>query len=317
MRTQLPSISSGSTTPTILRNSQNRSFIRPRLRKSERIVSVSPPKISKSKNDSSDSPLNLRPISDEVKSSLIEKDTLLAKMYSKVSKSSKGKIISKYIPNLNNFSEVIDALFSIFKCEQSRVQAHSLISLFISLGYCESAKELAKIMGGICEEIPLEFISFSRIDLLRLCDDWKTEHILRILKKECEFMKPNDKTLEGLIYVIKIWWNRLDKSKNGYVNFDEVLNLFHEQRIVENVNDIKRISIKLSKRCNFDHFFSIFSRSLLKFCMEELANIIREGSSSFLSGEISIITERRKKILNSLAGNNKIIAAMSECREYN
>ena len=319
MWAQLPSITSGSKTPTISKHPESRSIIKPKIRKSQRLISVSPTKILRSSNEYPVATLAPRPISDEVNHSITEKDPLMLKVYSKMSKSSKGKLFSRHIPNMSKFSEVIDALFSIFKCEQSRIESHSLISLFISLGLSDSPQDVAKILLNICEAQDIDNVSFSRIDLINLCDDWKTENILRILKRECASVRNNEgkPKLDGLIGVIKKWWNQIDRSKNGFASFHEMLNFYNEIGIVENSNDIKRLFIKMPKYCNFSHFSCLFAKSLLKFMMEDLALIIKAGSSNFLSGEISIITQRRKQILNSLAGNNKIIAAMKECKSYN
>lgn len=319
MRIQLPSIISGSTTPTSSKFPESQSILKPRIRKSQRIVSVSPKKILRSLNESPVTPLAPRPISDEVNNSITDKDSMLLKVYSKMSKRSKGKLLSKYVPNMNNFSEVIDALFSIFKCEQSRIESHNLISLFISLGLSDSPQDVAKILLNICEVQDIDYVSFSRIDLLRLCEDWKTEHVLRILKREAASVRNGEGKvkLDILIGVVNKWWNKIDRAKNGFVSVDEILNFYNEIGIVENSNDIKRLFIKMPKFCNFSLFSSLFAKSLFKFMMEELASIIKAGSSNFLSGEISIITQRRKQILNSLAGYNKIIAAMKECKTYN
>lgn len=316
---QLPSIASGSKTPTISKHPESRSILKPRIRKSQRLISASPTKILRSSNELPLTNLAPRPISDEVNQSITEKDPLMLKIYSKISPSSKGKLLSRHIPNMINFSEVIDALFSIFKCEQSRIESHSLISLFISLGLSDSPQDVAKILLNICEAQDINNVSFSRIDLINLCDDWKTENILRILKRECSSARSNEGKvkLDGLVMVIKKWWNKIDRSKNGFVSLHEMFNFYHEIGIVENSNDVKRLFIKMPKYCNFSHFSCIFAKSFLKFMMEDLALIIKAGSSNFLSGEISIITQRRKQILSSLAGNNKIIAAMKECKSYN
>ena len=319
MRIQLPSIILGSTTPTSPKYPESQSVLKPLMRTPQRIVSVSPKKMLRSLNESPVTPLAPRPISDEVYNSISDKDSLLLKVYSKMSQRSKGKLLSKYVPNINNFSEVIDALFSIFKCEQSRLESHSLISLLISLGMSDSPKDVGKILLNICEAQDIENVSFSRIDLLRLCEDWKTEHVLRILKREaaCARSGEGKLKLDNLAGVITKWWNRIDRSKNGFVSVDEILSFYNEIGIVENSNDIKRLFIKMPKFCNFSLFSSLFAKSLLKFMMEELASIIKAGSSNYLSSEISIITQRRRQILNSLAGYNKIVTATKVCKSNN
>ena len=72
--------------------------------------------------------------------------------------------------------------------------------------------------------------------------------------------------------------------------------------VIESSSDSKRIQLKFDKFGNFKQFYSVFAKALVKYLMTELAKLVKKGTDNCVSAEISIASQRRKVILNSLEG---------------
>lgn len=321
MKSYLPELSNRSLTP-LSSNGKGSSFrIKPKISfmKSVRNISLSPIHSSASRKDSNDTIPNSRAVSDEVHSTFIDSDSNILKLTSMFSRSN-PKVKRPYqkivLEKITNYSEIIDALFSMYDCERGRIPAYQLVQLFIGLGYIEDCEVLIGIFKNICEGQTFNLISFSKNELLRLCEDQRAENILKVLIKDAR-VRSNEVPLASLIAVIKRWWAHLDKSQNGFVSFEEICKFYMEVGVIENSSDSKRIFLKIGQFGNYRQFTSVFAKSLFKFLLRRLGELVKQKSKDCLSAEVAISSQRRKVILQSLQGENKVIDSIIECSIYN
>ena len=324
MKSYLPEIVNRSLTPYGSKGKNLKSFdIRsnqPSL-KSVRNISLSPLHSSSIfRKDSNEVALIPRAVSDEVHSDFTDQipifrklKTMISSSHHKISRSPNKIILEK----MNNYPEVIDALLSMYSNDRGRIPAFQLVQLFIGMGFTGDCEVLVDLFKNITEGQPFNLLSFSRAELLKICEDSKTEHILRVLMRELK-VRPGEaeNTLNCLMGVIRKWWVRLDKSQNGFVSFGEICKFYTEIGVIDTPSESKRIFLKFGQFGNYRHFCSVFARSLFKYLLFELAKLVKRGNNESISAEIAISTQRRKVILKSLEEQNSVIDAIIECSIY-
>jgi ABC-type uncharacterized transport system permease subunit len=162
-------------------------------------------------------------------------------------------------------------------------------------------------------------ISYSKPELLKICEDPKTDTILKSILKETKIISGNNSitNVSNLIDTIKKWWKRLDKSSTNQVSFEDICKCYSEVGVVETSSDTKRIFLRISHFGNYKQFLSVFAKALLKHMISELTKVVEKGSEICMPAEIAISTQRRKVILNSLEGKTKVLDAIIECNTYN
>lgn len=290
--------------------------------KSVRKVSLSPLHFS-SRQSSNDTPINPRAFSDGLNSLYIQQDPILQKLNTVIyNVQANGKSYKKNLPSvekIKHFSEVLDAVFTMFNCERGRIGAFNLAQLFVSLGLSEDCETLVEMFRNISEGQPLNMISYSKQELLKLCEDSKTEIVLQSILRELKVKPTNDKSisLHYLIDVIKKWFKRLDKFHNNQASFEDISKHYSEIGIIENSSDAKRVFLRIGHHGNYLQFKSIFGKSLLKHLFCELSKIVKKGEEVCLSAEVAICIQRRKVILKSLEGHSRILDEIIECNVYN
>ena len=307
MKSALPDINLRSHTPSNAKFTDRK--IRPPLApapiKSVRNISVGPMSTRSSRHDSSDLFTSFRPVSDESQMVQLERVSFLSRLNTTFARTKISKITTK-VPVFTNYAQVISALFSIYNCEKQRIQGNHLISLFQGIGFCDGPEVLIDIIQGISEGLSINMIFYSKQDLIKLCEDAKTENLLRILVKDTisnGFFK--EKSVDGPVNTIKKWWDRVDKAHNGAVPVDEIVKFLSDIGVIQSSSDIKRMFLKMSQLGTFKQFFSIFSKSLLKFLLQEIGKIIAEPGVQFVSPELTIMALRRKVLLENLNGDGK------------
>lgn len=290
--------------------------------KSVRNVSLSPLRISSPRKSSNDSIINPRAASDELGTLYIHQDPLFFKLNSlSFDSPTRAKSYQKILPSLEktrDFNEVIDALFTMNKCERGRVGAFSLTQLFVGLGFCEDCETVVEIFRNISEGQPLNMISYSKQELLKLCEDTKTDNVLKSIHKDLKVKSTKEKiiSVQYLIEVIKKWWKKLDKSHNDYASFEDICKCYSDIGIIENSSDTKRIFLRINQFGNYKQFSSVFAKALLKHMISELTKVVKKGNEICLPAEIAISTQRRKVILKSLEGHSRVLDAIMECKMY-
>lgn len=312
MNTILPNINSRIESPKNLYKSKSRKI--PRFKKylisSIKKFSLTPTRKSVHTKALLDL-LDPRAVSDEVHSIPLEKDPLYIKLTSSIVKSPKNSkaYSSKHNQDQTELNktcpEVVDAIFSIFKCEGCTLSAARLIELFVSTGIGESS-QISEIFYNLSEGLPLNLIRFRQEDLIKICQDPKSHNILKTIIKDTPDFNHKSTKLNSLLMTIKNWWNRFDKTQSGLVAFDNLIKFYADMRIIENTYDIKRIFVKINQAANFKEFSSIFAKPLFSYLIKELGTVIQQGSLNYLPAEIAITTQRRKTILNSIRLNKLI-----------
>lgn len=294
-----------------------------RITKSVRNISLSPLRHSSSRKSSNDTLINPRAVSSELNTLNIFQDSQLLRLNSMLSDlQPRTKSYQKILPKVEkskNYQEVIEALFSMYNCERGRIGAVNLTQLFVSLGFCEDCDTVVEIFRNISEGQPLNMIAYTKQDLIKLCEDIKTDNVLNSIFKELKVTPTLEKiiSVHSLIEVIKKWWNRLEKSPNGYVSFEDICKCYTEIGIIESSSDKKRIFLRINQYGNYKQFISVFAKTLLKHMISELGKVVKKGNEICLPAEIAISTQRRKVILKSLEGNTKVLDAIIECNLYN
>lgn len=324
MQNFLPNINSRSISPVKLFKSKSKKItsFKSSLIGTKNLASLTPTRKSINAKEILEL-IDPRAASDEVHSIPLEKDPLYLKLTSSFTKSPShsrspvSKHKSKVFDSPTNYMEVINALFSIFKCEGSKLPAVNLIKLFVSLGFSENSEQLADIFYNLCEGLPLNLIRFSKEDILKICKDEKADDILKVLMRNCNFISGKNSKLNCLLCTIKKWWNKLDKTHNGVVECGQIVRFYADMGIVENTYDVKRMFLKLNQLASFKEFSSIFAKTLFRFLIQELGTVIHQGSLNFLPAEIAISTQRRKIILKGIEGHNKVLDALANCPNYN
>ncbi|OMJ69103.1 hypothetical protein SteCoe_33272 [Stentor coeruleus] len=295
-----------------------------RIAKSVRNISLSPLNLSAYRKSSNDSIVDPRAASEEISTLNTNQYPLFSRLNSILSDNqTRKKSYQKVLPSmdrLKNFNEVIDALFAMNKCDRGRVGAFNLTQLFVSLGFCEDCETVVEIFRNISEGQPLNMISYSKPDLLKICEDPKTENILKSILKDTKINSNNNNSIinvSNLIDTIKKWWKRLDKSSSNQVSFEDICKCYSEVGVIETSSDTKRIFLRISHYGNYKQFLSIFAKALLKHMISELTKVVQKGNEVCMPAEIAISTQRRKVILNSLEGHTKVLNAIIECNTYN
>ena len=324
MKNHLPDIVNRSLTPYGSKGKNLQSFDLKNNRstlKSVRNISLSPLHCSSAfRKDSNETVPSTRAVSDEVHSGFIENmpifrklNTMTSSITHKISRLTHTVALEK----INNYPEVVDALLSMYSNDRGRIPAFQLVQLFIGMGFTGDCEVLMDIFKSIIEGQSFNLISFSRNELLRICEDQKAEHILRILMKDPKVkLGDGENTLNCLIGVIRKWWVRLDKSQNGFVSFEEICKFYTEIGVIDTSSESKRIFLKFGQFGNYKNFCSVFAKALFKYLLFELAKLVKRGSNESISAEIAISTQRRKVILKSLEEQNNVIDAIIECSIY-
>ena len=209
MKNNLPDISNRSYTPVSTRGKDFRSFPISNIASvtnSARNISLSPIRSSGSHN-SNEVTFNLRTVSDELKPISLDKDPLIRRFNSLINAkpNSSSRLHQKIIlERIHNYHDVVDALFTMYNCEKGRILALHLVQLFVGLGYSEDCEILVEIFRNITEGQPFNVISFSKSDLTKICEDSKTENILRSIIRELKRQGyDNTQKIHNLINVIK------------------------------------------------------------------------------------------------------------------
>ncbi|OMJ80236.1 hypothetical protein SteCoe_19551 [Stentor coeruleus] len=294
-----------------------------KIAKSVRNVSLSPLRISSPRKSSNDSIINPRAASDELGTLYTHQDPLFFKLNTLCFDSPiRTKSNQKNLPSLEktrDFDEVIDALFIMNKCERGRIGAFSLTQLFVGLGFCEDCETVVEIFRNISEGQPLNMISYSKQELLKLCEDAKTDNALKSIYKDLKVKSTKEKivSVQYLIEVIKKWWKKLDKSHSNHASFEDICKCYSDIGIIENSSDTKRIFLRINQFGNYKQFSSVFAKALLKHMISELTKVIKKGNEIGLPAEIAIRTQRRKVILKGLEGHSKVLDAIMESKLYN
>lgn len=294
-----------------------------RIAKSVRNISLSPLSLSTYRKSSNDTIIDPRAASEEISTLNTHQDPLFSRLNSMLSdKTTRKKSFQKILPSLDrikNFNEVIDALFAMNRCDRGRIGAFNLTQLFVSLGFCEDCETVVEIFRNISEGQPLNMISYSKLELLKICEDPKTDTILKSILKETKIISCNNSitNVSNLIDTIKKWWKRLDKSSTNQVSFEDICKCYSEVGVIETSSDTKRIFLRISHFGNYKQFLSVFAKALLKHMISELTKVVQKGSEICMPAEIAISTQRRKVILNSLEGHTKVLDAIIECNTYN
>lgn len=323
MNSILPDINLRSFTPVnkFKKATRKSNFIKKSDLIPDRNHSLSPGNFSNNYREMLEFDIAKKAYSDQIKSNVLEKNSIFLKVSnlfpSNLKKSrTDSRKLSKMTPILN-YSETIDAIFTVHNCENGKISGINLVSLFVSLGLCDRGEICVDILSGLHEGISLGMIYLSKEEILKICQDPKTNQTLKFLNKN--LVKPKETYSRVQIYsmTIKKLWNKIDKNQNGLVSFEEIIKFSTELGFIESTQDIKRIFIKIGQFGNYKQFYSLFSRSLFKVLIQELHKVIRHGNLSFLPAEMAITTHRRKTILNSLEGQNKVIDAMAGCFKYN
>jgi hypothetical protein len=324
MSIHLPEINTRSMTPMSSKTNDSKVSITKSVHsiKPGRNISLSPMRLMASRKDSHDTTINPRAFSDELHPTSIDSEFLFKKIYtitSEVQKSS--KINKRPIQTIDkqSYIEVIDALLSMYNCDRSRIQAIKLVQLFVGLGYCDDCEVLFEIFKNITETQSFNMISFSRNELIKVCEDQKTENVMKRIINDIKLRPTSDKShgIHLLINVIKRWWQKLDKSKNGFVALDEISKFYTKIGVIESISDTKRLLLKFTQFGTYKQFYSMFAKALLKYLLSELVFVVKKGNKDCLSAEIAICAQRRKVILDSLEGEKKIIDAIIECNVFN
>lgn len=278
----------------------------PNQLKSVRNISVGPLS-TRSSRHSSDYFIKPRAASDSA-SFVLENESFLNRMQTSFShKSNKLKPMARLAQQPKNFSNVVQALFDMYPNEKGRVGACALANLFVSIGLSERPEQVCDILQGISEGLSIDVISYSKHDLMKICEDGKTDYVLKEILKDLNFN--SGFKLNAVVQVLRKWWTKLDKSQNGFVPVDDVIKFLTDVRAVETSSDIKRMYLKMGQFANFKQFSSVFSKSLLKFLLSELGSIIEQGGNKFVSPDITIMEMRRKMILENLDTRGKILTS--------
>jgi Ca2+-binding EF-hand superfamily protein len=198
--------------------------------------------------------------------------------------------------------------------EKGRVQASNLITLVVSLGLCDDSEQVSEILRGISEGLSINVISFSKLDLQKICEDGRTDFLLKQIMKEASFN--GGSKLSALVQVLKKWWNKIDKSQNGFVPIDDIVKTLTDVGAVGSTSDIKRMYLKMGQFGNFKQFCSVFSKSLFKFLLAEVSCLVDQGGNKFVSADITLMEMRRKVILENLTSRGKITSSISACESY-
>lgn len=309
MKSFLPEISSRSYTPISTRNIDYKSKSNFPTNQVNSVKHISAgPLSTRSSRRSSDYFNKSRAGSDNM-SIVLENDSFLYKMKNSFShKYNKSKPAPGPALQTKNLSNVVQALFNMCSNEKGRVSAHALANLLVSIGLSEKIDQVHSILQGISEGLSIDIISFSKQDLMKICEDSKTGHMLQEIVKDLNYN--SSCKLSAAVQVLRRWWSKLDKSQTGFVATDDIIKFLTDIRAVESTSDIKRMYLKMSQFGDFKQFASVFSRSLLKFLLIELSSIVDQSSNKFVSPDIRILELRRKMILSHIDTRGKVLASI-------
>ena len=274
------------------------------------------------RKDSNESILNTRTVSDEIHSVKSEHDPIFLRLNSLLAEldASKRVALSKKLrrEKKSQFSGVADAILSLVKSLTEKPTAATIATLFTSLGYTKDNDALICMLRNIFDFQASNSINFTPTYILKICEDYSVDKLLRVLLQDIKENYNQYKTegFDSLISVIKKWWNKLDKAKNGFVAIEEVCRFFIEIQCIDNMADGRRMFSRLTQFITFRQFFGIFSKSLFKYLITNLKEIANQKDFKCLPADISISAIRRKNVISELIGENDKITAMVECDNY-
>ena len=290
----------------------------------KRKVSASPMRLSPMRNDSNDSVLNIRTVSDETHSVKSVQDPAYRRISSLLSEldSSRPRRPLKRTQATEKAQKlfaVAEALISIAGNNSEKASALSTAQLFISLGYTSDYETLVSMFKQIFECQTFNTISFTRSDVVKICEEPRIESLLRALLLEARENYGRDKTegFDCLVTIIKTWWDKLDVAKNGFVPIEDICRFFIETQAIDNSVDGKKMFSRLTQFITYRQFFGIFSKSLFKYLISNLQEVASQHEFKCLPADFSISALRRKKLLDSMLGDSKIVITLHECSTYN
>ena len=311
MKKSLPDIPTRTASPTkfIIKPSKPLTSLTP-TSFNKRYQSNSPPR-----KNSNNSLTGIRTISDEitsVRSSNSSKKSIFGKISPVLSDLDSQyfnqKINPRVLPHKQKmYTEIVDTLFSLCKSNPYSCPCISASSLFFALGYSSDFESLIKTFQLSFSSDSEPSDSFSKSDLLKICEDAKLDTILRVLIKSLKdsIRLPGQTEFDVMIQCIKKWWSRLDVSRNGFVPTEDVLKFLVRMNTFESSVHVRKSFTKNGIFMNFAEFFKVFARGLVKFLMLSLCD--DAGDKSLLAQDIVINAKRRKIILAGISGGNKVV----------
>ena len=290
-----------------------------------RKVSASPLRLSPMRKDSNDSVLNIRTVSDETHSVKSPHDPAFHRINSLLSELDSPKPRRPLKRTLatekaQKLSAVAEALISMAGNKSDKqASAVGAAQLFISLGYTTDYETLVSMFKQIFECQAFNTITFTHSDILKICEEPRIESLLRALLLEARDHYGRDKTegFDCLVTIIKKWWDKLDIAKNGFVPIEDICRFFIETKAIDNSVDGKRMFSRLTQFITYRQFFGIFCKSLFKYLISNLQEVACQNDFKCLPADFSISALRRKNILDSMLGDNKVVITLFECSTYN
>ena len=223
---------------------------------------------------------------------------------------------SQLLGSDGKFIEVINSLFKISSCSQEIIPALSILNLLISLECTSNVKALVQVLREIGGSNDIKSISFTRDELILLCEDTRVERMLQALNNDL-FARPKDHKLDGLIGVIKGWWKQIKKPKTKKATVEDACNFLLNNRVVESMQDALRALFKFHPTLTFQQFLSIHSKALFKFLLSEVLDLRASANLKSMSPDIALNAQRRKILVDAVQGNNNVLQSLHDCRSYN
>lgn len=282
-----------------------------------RIGSISP-----LRKDSNESILNIRTISDELHSANSANSSILSKINTLLIDLDKKYLKKQVKPRLvknkqKMYKDITKSLFTLTNTTKNKIQASTICTLFISLGYTSNYEALTKVLKSSFPADSFEMISISKSDILSIFEDSKIDSMLRVILNEFKYAESleKDEEFDYLLTVIHRWWIKLDSSKNGFVPTEDVCKFLIQENIFESSVDLRKAFHKSTPFLGFQQFFNIFGKSLLKFLLLRLCD--DAGENPCLAPDIVINEKRRKIILSGISGQNRAFEALIKLNPIN
>ena len=223
----------------------------------------------------------------------------------------KDRVLCKYRKTENSkYYNIAESLLSITSQSPDSFTspASSIAQLFIALEYTKDFDSLTQMFLNAFNSKNFNTLEISTKEIVDILEDFQVDDNLRPLLKELKNCSVFSEKYEfdELILILKKWWVDLDPFSNGYVSLDSVFKFFSDIGAIEDSVNCRKLSGKLPRFFTMKRFYSVFSKSLFKFLILNLLELTK-NDTGYLPADIIINTSKRKKLMGSIVGDNKVV----------
>ena len=265
--------------------------------------------------------INDHRFSDESQRSIID-TTQEFKEFSEITKKLPRKNTKISLPMIqleSRYSDVVNAIFLMAHCNSGKIEALRIAQVFLELKFTSKVDSLVKIFKNIAGCKVFNSIKFTKTELMGIFCDQKVDKMLNALITGVKIISHHTGllTLDSLLTVIEKWWDKITENSKELITVEEACSFLINADALDSANDALRLFIKFYPTLTYSQFSSVFGKSLLKFLMLQLIEVVDKKELKCVSPDILINAQKRRLILDSLKHQDSSAQQLNLNKLYN